>query len=202
MILSVILMQLTEAATTSAKRTANYTYDDLDRLLTATISGTPVSGNNNTNGGNYNQTYSYSPTGNILSNSFLGTYLYDGTNNANPQAVTKAGAKTFSYDKNGNVISTLNAGITQNLTYDYRNNVTQIAIGASTTKYTYDSGYNRVKKYTPTGSDSTLSVYLGTMSWKAMERVAVLWLLPICSASTLLSQKASLFPWRQPQVVA
>ncbi len=147
------LLAIAENAPTAAKRNATYTYDDLDRLLSATITNT----NNNTN---VSQTFSYSPGGNILSNSLLGNYVYDGANNANPQAVTRVGNdRTYAYDKNGNVVAIGKAGVNQNLSYDYRNNLSQSVKGTAVTKYAYDQGFNRIKKWS-SGSNA-LQVYLG-----------------------------------------
>ncbi|MCK9351296.1 MAG: SpvB/TcaC N-terminal domain-containing protein [Candidatus Paceibacterota bacterium] len=75
------ITQIADAsANTGLAKTINYTYDDLNRLLTASTtmaSSTPFS-----------QTFTYNAIGNISSSTLAGVYAYDGTNYANPHAVT------------------------------------------------------------------------------------------------------------------
>ncbi len=126
-----------------------------NNVLSNGLPFTIVASNSNTNSSNQNQntnsltqTFSYSPTGNILSNSLLGNYVYNGTSNANPQAVTHIGSeRSYMYDKNGNVIATANAGVSHNLRYDYRNNMVESSTGTSVTKYMYDARHGRMKKW-------------------------------------------------------
>ena len=70
------------------------------------------------NGQNYTRTYSYGPTGNILNKSDVGSYDYLGWH---PQAVTKAGAKSYTYDDNGS----LTGDDTWAHTYDTRGRLTK-----------------------------------------------------------------------------
>ena len=90
-----------DSVTTTAK-TVNYTYDDLHRLLSATITdaaeGSP---------GNSVQTLTYDAIGNITYKSDVGNYSYNGNQGdsyANPHAVTTAGDFQYDYDENGNLI--------------------------------------------------------------------------------------------------
>ena len=74
------ITQITEFATTSAKRTVIYTYDDLNRLLTASSTGVG-------SGSDYTHTYVYNAVGNITSGN-AGSYTYAGTNYAKPHATS------------------------------------------------------------------------------------------------------------------
>ena len=77
------ITKIIDNSTSSAARTVNYTYDTLNRLITASSS-------NVVSGSNYLQTFSYDALGNILT-SPLGTYSYagnTGSSYADPDAVT------------------------------------------------------------------------------------------------------------------
>lgn len=98
---------------TNTKKNATYNYDDLDRLLSATITNSRQASQN------YTESYTYSPLGNLLTktlNGALTRYCYDGNavvyagcpapnlngTWANPHAATKIGSVAYTYDKNGN----------------------------------------------------------------------------------------------------
>ncbi|MCX6735652.1 MAG: hypothetical protein NTZ13_01055 [Candidatus Parcubacteria bacterium] len=115
--------------------TVTYSYDDLNRLITATASVASSSP--------YVYTYSYSAIGNISSSTPSGAYSYAGTNYANPHAATQIGGSTQTYDNNGNLTS----DGTWNNSWNYRNQLTQSAKGngTATRTYLYDENSNRVK---------------------------------------------------------
>ena len=95
---------IADASNTVTAKTTTYVYDDLNRLLSATVSG---SANNDDS----TQTYTYDALGNLLTRSDVGTYLYEGNQNAsyaNPHAVTSIDGDTLTYDENGNVTSVEN----------------------------------------------------------------------------------------------
>jgi len=129
------ITQIVEASSTNAGKTITYTYDDLHRLLTSSITGAA-------NGDNTGRTYTYSAIGNILTASDQGTYLYEGTNYANPHAVTKVGSAVYAYDNNGNLTS----DSTWTHTWNYANQLTQ-STGGSTVTYQYDHTGQRTKYY-------------------------------------------------------
>ncbi len=131
---------LTDNSTTDAKKTVTYGYDSLNRLTSASTTGAP------TGQSNYSQTYSYDPVGNILSKSDQGTYTYGGTGSPNPDAVTAIGANTFTYDANGNML-TSSTGAGQTNTWDYNNRLIQTDVGSSfilTDTYSYDQNGQRI----------------------------------------------------------
>lgn len=95
------ITKIVDASNTNSAKTVDYTYDDLNRLLTATTSN-PASGQTN-----YTHTFTYDALGNMLSGP-AGSYTYGGnigTSLANPHATTAVGTATYGYDANGNMIS-------------------------------------------------------------------------------------------------
>jgi RHS repeat-associated protein len=94
------ILSLVDSSNTNNAKTSSYTYDDLNRLLSATITRV-ASGQTE-----YTQKYTYDATGNILSGP-LGNYVYAGVGYTNPHAVTKIVSpnytQDFTYDKNGNM---------------------------------------------------------------------------------------------------
>ena len=121
-----------------------FTYDELDRLLTAT--------------GPYGSlTYAYDQIGNMTSNSQVGSYTYptSGSTSVRPHAVSTAGSNSYTYDANGNL--TVGAGRT--ISYDSEDLPTSITQSGMTTTFVYDGGGNRVKKLVGT----TTTTYLGSL---------------------------------------
>ena len=91
--------QIVDASSTLSAKTTAYVYDDLNRLLSATVSSA-ADANNGT------QSYTYNAIGNLSTRSDVGSYVYTGnvgTNYANPHAATTAGATSYTYDNNGNL---------------------------------------------------------------------------------------------------
>lgn len=75
---------------TLTAQTANYTYDDLNRLLAASIPSV------------YAHSWTYNSIGNMLTrNDNNGNVTYSYNDAAHKHAVTQAGANYFCYDANG-----------------------------------------------------------------------------------------------------
>ena len=84
---------------------------------------------------------------------------------------TNAGEKTYTYDKNGNVITETENGITTTYTYDASNRCISISDGTDMTTYEYDVFGNRTKEirngevteyvWSPIGSDCLVTAYFG-----------------------------------------
>jgi uncharacterized protein (TIGR02594 family) len=135
------VLEVVDTSANIASKKSVYTYDNLYRLASATITNTG-------NSSNYSQTFSYSPIGNITSKSDnTGTYQYNGStlagSFANPHSVTNIGLKTYTYDKNGNLLS--GTGVANN-TWDYRNRLRNSHLGpANIVSYDYDNANQRVK---------------------------------------------------------
>lgn len=148
------ITQITDASATNAAKTAVYTYDDLDRLLSATVSNTA-------NGQDYTKSFSYNILGNILSKSDEGVYSYTGgdmstSNNtlANPHAVTDINGIVYSYDENGNLLS----DSIWNHTWDYKDRISSSSNGNTTVLYAYDEGGQRILKENTTTGKKTIYV--------------------------------------------
>lgn len=89
------ITQIVDASNTNASKTVAYTYDDLNRMLTATA--TSVASGQST----YTHTYAYNAIGDITSGP-VGSYVYggsSGSNWANPHAATSINSVTNTYDK-------------------------------------------------------------------------------------------------------
>lgn len=156
------ITQIVDSSDTDSAKTVVYTYDDLNRLLSATA--TNVASGQST----YSQTYTYSNIGNITNKSDIGNYSYSGTGNANPHAATTINSVTNTYDNNGN----LTADGTRTLTWNYRNMPATVVKSGITSTYVYDHTGQRVstndgtttrvypnKLYDKAGSNTTKHVY-------------------------------------------
>jgi len=121
-------------------QTQSFTYDALDRLLSATVTG------GNTGQGQYSEVYTYNAIGNLTRK---GDLLYDYYSNR-PHAVYCTyyppyyGYGTYGYDANGNMTSRTVLGTSYTLTYDAENRLTGVSGGASAT-FVYDGDGKRVK---------------------------------------------------------
>ena len=117
-------------------QTQTFSYDPLDRLLSASASG----GFNGV--GDYSQGYSYDPlSGNLAAKGGV-SYSYGDSSHAH--AVTSlSNGGSFQYDANGNMTQRTVNGQTYNLSYDAENRLTGVS-GASTASFTYNGDGERV----------------------------------------------------------
>jgi len=128
--------QVTDNSATNAAITVNYTYDGLNRLISASSS-------NAASGQNYLQKFTYDPVGNILTGP-SSTYAYAGTGYDDPDAVTSivnGSTTTFTYDDNGNLT---NASSGFAYTWDYNNHLLTASSSNSSSTYGYDYTGERV----------------------------------------------------------
>ncbi|MGR9355873.1 RHS repeat-associated core domain-containing protein [Rhizobium leguminosarum] len=109
-----------------------YAYDAHDRLT----------GADNTGDNTLDETYSYSPTGNLLSRTRIGTYVYPAPTAIRPHAATQIGSKTISYDANGNMVS----DGSRTLTWDGSNRLSTVTQNGATVTLAYGPDGARVKK--------------------------------------------------------
>jgi YD repeat-containing protein len=100
------------AANAGGTQTQSFTYDALDRLVTAAASGGT--------GGTYGtQTYLFDSVGRVISTTALGVFAYNalptgcsaGSYARRHLAVTEAGSDHYLYDCNGNVTPALAAPV-------------------------------------------------------------------------------------------
>jgi RHS repeat-associated protein len=139
-------------------QTQTFTYDSINRLLSAQATG----GTN----GNYSESYSYNAnTGNpstgsgqaLSSKTGLGTYTYGDTNHAHAVTATNSG-NSYSYDDNGNQTTRMINGIgTFNLTYDAENRLVSVS-GTVSASFVFDGDGNRVKSMI----NGTTTTFVGT----------------------------------------
>ncbi|MDZ7414243.1 MAG: RHS repeat-associated core domain-containing protein, partial [candidate division KSB1 bacterium] len=107
--------------------------------------------------------YSYSPIGNLMSKTGVGSYTYgpqaadcpEGALNK-PHAVVTAGGNAYCYDQNGNMRRRKLGATTYTLSYDAENRLVGVSGGASAS-FVYDGDGKRVKATV----GSTTTVYIG-----------------------------------------
>ncbi len=95
-----------------------FSYDALDRLLGVTLDGQEE------------ETFAYSASGNILSRSSVGDFLYEGVQ---PHAVTSAGGALYSYDLEGNMVQ----GDGRDLSYTPISKPSTVGRGEDQTHFAY-----------------------------------------------------------------
>ncbi len=163
------ITQTIDASQTNSAKTSNYVYDDLYRLTSATIT-------NSANNQNYTQAFTYDPVGNILTGP-EGAYQYlghNGSNYANPHAVTSIGGSSITYDKNGNMIKKLGTLHVWN----YKDQLVRVQMSLTGTsiisnfydhtgaRVRYQAGTNTTiypnKFYNTNGTKNTKQIYAGS----------------------------------------
>ena len=123
-----------------------YTYDELDRLLTA--------------GGINPQQFRYSPSGNLMTvtDTVQASYQYDPTHIHAVTTVTRpGGSDSYQYDADGNMTLRVEAGVTYNQVFDAENRLVSVTSNNQTTQFFYDGQGNQVvKRVDP---DTSYTVY-------------------------------------------
>ncbi|MEZ4180596.1 MAG: RHS repeat-associated core domain-containing protein [Candidatus Doudnabacteria bacterium] len=157
------ILGLSESGTLGTAKEVSYQYDDLYRLVAAQTSSVA-------SGEAYNIEYQYDALGNIIYNSELGEYLYQGSeeenNYANPHAVTLISGQEnnieLTYNKGGQVISYDDNGQLTQYVWDYNSKISGVKFdGEATPSIKYGYGSDGVRNqiddhgeitYYPTGS--------------------------------------------------
>ncbi|MFZ2361507.1 MAG: hypothetical protein WA040_19355 [Anaerolineae bacterium] len=141
------VLTVVDAAAFGGSQTQTFTYDALNRLLTAQASGGSY--------GTYTlRSYSYTNAGNI--DSFEGAAL--GYDPAHKHAVTHVNnVQKYWYDQNGNATRRVNGSQDVTLAYDAENHVTSITGSGINATYVYDGDGKRVKATV----GGTTTVYIG-----------------------------------------
>lgn len=120
----------------------SFTYDPLNRLLTATVSSglAPV------------KTFAYNSIGNMMSKSDVGTYTYAPPGSPLPHAVMSISGSTlsttFTYDPNGNQT----AGLGRTIAWTSYNRPASITQGARSVSFLHDDNHQRVKQVSTDGT--------------------------------------------------
>jgi RHS repeat-associated protein len=141
-----------DATVASSAGDQHFSYDDLDRLTLA-------NGPYGVSGANASFTYTYNEIGNLTLNSQLSatayTYPTSGASSVRPHAVSTAGAYSYTYDANGNMLT----GAGRTYTWNSENKPLTIVQGGTTTTFVYDGDGGRVKK----NDGSTITRYIGKL---------------------------------------
>lgn len=128
--------------TTNPGSNYDYTYDDYGRLTAATTSVATL-----------NRTYAYSLSGNMTSNSELGTLVYPSATGERPHTPTSIGGQAVTYDANGN----MTGDGERMFTWDDANRLSKVTMpnGNGTSlivTFTYGPDGARVKKTSTEGT--------------------------------------------------
>jgi RHS repeat-associated protein len=135
------IMQISEPSLTRT-----FTYDSVDRLISANYSG-PVQPNEN---------YAYDAVGNRTSSQRSAGYTYQPFNR-----LTNSGTAAYAYDANGNLVSKIDPAGTTEYIWDFENRLRQVSLpGSRTVSYRYDALGRRISRAAGTGV-STNFVYDG-----------------------------------------
>ena len=119
-----------------------YDYDAVDRLISATYTGTP------------NESYAYEGVGNRTSSHRSATYGYQPFNR-----LVNTATASYIYNNNGNMISKSDASGTTQFAWDFENRLTQVVTPASgSVTYKYDALGRRIQR-TPSSGISTNFIY-------------------------------------------
>jgi RHS repeat-associated protein len=129
-------------------KTQTFTYDDLDRLKTATESA------------GFNYAYDYNSIGNLTKFTNAGVennYTY-GSGGAKPHALTASGSALFAYDANGNLASD-SANLYEYNEANQLKRVKSATNSATIAEYLYDFNGNRMVKKNYTNGSLANTVY-------------------------------------------
>jgi RHS repeat-associated protein len=124
----------------NSNQVQSFTYDALDRLQSA---ATNAVGN-----GQYTDSYTYTPIGNLQSKTGLGTYAYasscsGGTSHAIPHAViSTTSGNSYTYDCNGNMLTRNEGGANFTQQWNTENRLTTVSGNGQSATYTYDGDGN------------------------------------------------------------
>jgi len=132
--------------------TENFTYDDLDRLKSSSITG-GVFGS-----GSFNKSFNYDAIGNITYKSDVGNYSYCSNK---PHAVCQAGNTTYAYDANGNMVKSAKGTDITTVGYTPFNKANSMKKGSSTVSFNYDADRQRNLKSSVTDGVNTSTYYVG-----------------------------------------
>ncbi len=144
--------------------TEDFLYDVLNRMTSSTLDdGTTQT----------TKTYSYDPTGNILSKTGIGSYTYGIS--AGPHAVTSintgVATRSFSYDANGNQTQSYNftTNQTRTISYNSYNKPQQIEQGLSTLMFSYGANREQFKQSVGSASGSYTRTYVNGLFEKEVK---------------------------------
>lgn len=145
-----------QEASRSTTNSERFEYDHRNRLRkTFDTQGVPITTTNPTPGV-LRQEQTYDASGNILSKSDVGSYVYG---SSKPHAVTLAGGVSYQYDANGN----LQDGSGRSLQYSLRDQVVRISKANQRTEFAYHHGGERLVRRDLVGGSVERTHYIGTV---------------------------------------
>ncbi|GGG23562.1 hypothetical protein GCM10010924_61400 [Rhizobium wenxiniae] len=112
--------------------TYTYSNDGFNRLASA----------DNLGDNSLDETYGYSLNGNLTYRSRMGNYVYPAAGAVRPHAASQIGAKSVSYDANGNMLS----DGSRSLTWNGANQLSSVTENGQAVNFTYGPDGSRVKK--------------------------------------------------------
>ncbi|WP_312404256.1 toxin TcdB middle/N-terminal domain-containing protein [Rhizobium sp.] len=112
--------------------TYTYSNDGCNRLASA----------DNLGDNSLDETYSYSLNGNLTYRTRMGNYVYPAAGALRPHAASQIGAKSISYDANGNMLS----DGSRSLTWNGANQLSSVTENGQAVNFTYGPDGSRVKK--------------------------------------------------------
>jgi RHS repeat-associated protein len=143
----------------------SFTYDPLNRLLSATVSTNVASA----------KTFAYNAIGNLLSKSDVGTYTYAPPGSPQPHAVMSISGSTlsttFTYDTNGNQT----AGLGRAITWTSYNKPASITQGTKTVSFLDGTDHQRFKQVAPEGTTLYIKAFGVTAELVAPGTTAAVW---------------------------
>jgi RHS repeat-associated protein len=143
----------------------SFTYDPLNRLLTATVSGSVAPA----------KAYAYNSIGNMMSKSDVGTYSYAPPGSPLPHAVMSISGSTisttFAYDPNGNQTS----GLGRTITWTSYNMPATITQGTRTVSFQHDTAHQRIKQVAPDGTTLYIHAFGATAELFGVGSAAPRW---------------------------
>jgi RHS repeat-associated protein len=143
----------------------SFTYDPLNRLLSATVSTNVAPA----------KTFAYNAIGNLLSKSDVGTYTYAPPGSPQPHAVTAISGSTlsttFTYDPVGNQTS----GLGRTITWTSYNKPASITQGTKTVSFLDGTDHQRFKQTAPEGTTLYIKAFGVTAELVAPGTTAAVW---------------------------
>jgi len=130
-----------------------FTYDQLDRLTSSSISGGVFANSS------FNRNFQYDAVGNITYKSGVGSYNYT-TCGTRVHAVCSAGGTNYSYDANGSMVSSTVGSNVTSVGYTAFNKANAMQKGNTAVNFNYDADRMRNYKTSVVDNNNTSTYYV------------------------------------------